>query len=121
DYDLLTTDRRILEAGFWSELERDGIAVDRRKGDWDDPIAGPARIKEGHIYVDVILARGKWEQAVIERAEPIDLGGFSLPVPLTSDLILLKLAAGGLVDLQDVAVLLERGDRASLVASVDEK
>lgn len=41
-------------------------------------------------------------------------------MPVTSDPILLKLAAGGPIDLQDVVALLST-DRARLTREVDEK
>ena len=45
--------------------------------------------------------------------------GADLPVPRTSDLILLKLAAGGYLDLHDAAALLSLGDRATVVREVE--
>jgi hypothetical protein len=45
--------------------------------------------------------------------------GVTLPVPTASDLILLKLAAAGFLDLRDVAALLEIGDREALVTEVE--
>jgi len=56
---------------------------------------------------DVIVGRWKWEENVISRAEVVALGSLAVPVPRTSDLILLKLAAGGPLDLQDVVTLIE--------------
>jgi hypothetical protein len=54
------------------------------------------------------------------RSARLDVGGSVVPVPLTSDLILLKLAAGGPIDLQDVVALLAT-DHTSLVWQVDQK
>jgi hypothetical protein len=56
---------------------------------------------------------------VIERAERMSIAGVDVPVPRTSDLILLKLAAGGYLDLRDAASLLALGDRDALVRDVD--
>jgi hypothetical protein len=101
------------------DLERQGAVVDIRKGDPDDPLAGVVHITLPEARdADVIVAKWKWEQAVIERAEPLLLQGISVPIPRTSDLILLKLAAGGYLDLQDVYALLHAGDRASLLRDV---
>jgi hypothetical protein len=45
--------------------------------------------------------------------------GTVLPVPRTSDLILLKLAAGGYLDLRDAAALLNLGDRDAIAREVE--
>ena len=45
----------------------------------------------------------------------------TIRVPQTSDLILLKLAAGGYLDLRDAAALLAIGDRDALVREVDTR
>jgi hypothetical protein len=58
---------------------------------------------------------------VIERAQPADVQGTVMRVPLTSDLILLKLAAGGPIDQQDILRLLAVGPRNQLIAEVKEK
>jgi hypothetical protein len=57
---------------------------------------------------------------VIERAERLPLQGISVPVPRTSDLILLKLAAGGYLDLQDVYALLHTGERTQVIRDVEQ-
>ena len=46
--------------------------------------------------------------------------GLRVPVPETADLILLKLAAGGTLDLRDAAVLLSF-DRERLTAQVESR
>jgi hypothetical protein len=70
--------------------------------------------------VDVVLGKWKWEAGVIERAEPMEIAaGVTLPLPRASDLILLKLAAGGFLDLRDAAALLEIGDREALIRDVN--
>ena len=56
---------------------------------------------------------------MIERAERIEMDGHTIRVPLTSDLILLKLAAGGVMDVQDATILLRHGDRDALIAEVE--
>ena len=48
----------------------------------------------------------------------MSLGSLHVPVPRTSDLILLKLSAGGMLDLQDVVVLLDVNDRAAVIRDV---
>lgn len=121
DYDFLTADARVLQRKTWTALEQGGAAIDPRKGDFDDPIAGVVHITFADgVEADVLLAKWKWELEVIERSEPLNVGGRIVPVPITSDLILLKLAAGGPIDLQDVMSLLAT-DRERLVREVDEK
>lgn len=123
DIDLLTTDQRVLEPQVWAALIDLGAVVDARRGDDDDPLAGVVHVllRDG-TDVDVIVGRWAWERQVIERATPLTVApGVEIPVPTASDLILLKLAAGGFGDLQDVAALLASGDRISLVAEVEAR
>lgn len=118
DYDFLTTDKRVLQRETWSTIDAD---VDPRKGEYDDPLAGVVHMagRDGS-EVDIVVAKWKWELEVIQRAEAMDLGSMVVPVPRTSDLILLKLAAGGYHDLADVHVLLGIHDRESIIAAVNE-
>ncbi len=121
DYDFLTSDARVLTREAWKQLEEHGASVDPRKGDFDDPLAGVVHIALANgAEADVVLAKWKWESEIIERSEPLDVGGVMVPVPITSDLILLKLAAGGPIDLQDVIALLAM-DREKLIREVDLK
>jgi hypothetical protein len=122
DYDFLTTDRRVFEREVWARLEECGAIIDVRKGDPDDPLAGVVHITlREERDADVIVAKWKWEQGVIERAERLLLQGTSVPIPRTADLILLKLAAGGYLDLQDVYALLHAHDREQLIQEVDQR
>jgi predicted nucleotidyltransferase len=118
DYDFLTTDRSVLKHDAWTDFDAE---VDPRKGDYDDPLYGVVHItgRDGS-EVDIVVAKWKWELEVIQRAERLDLGVMQVPVPRTGDLILLKLAAGGFHDLNDIQVLLSVGDRATIVAEVNE-
>lgn len=88
-----------------------------RAGDFDDPLAGVVRIG-GDEPIDVVVAKYKWQLDVIERAQPVRVRGLALPVPLTSDLILLKLFARGYKDLNDIRAVLDLGPRDQLVAEV---
>ncbi len=120
DVDLLTTDSRVLDRATWAGLERDGAVVDARTGDVDDPLGGVVHVcRDEDFDVDVILAKWPWEAQVIARAERLTVMGVELPVPRTSDLILLKLAAGGYLDLHDAAALLALGDRDTLAREVE--
>jgi hypothetical protein len=90
--------------------------------DDDDPLGGVVHIllADG-TDVDVIVARWKWEAAIVERAEIMRVGPVDVRVPRTSDLILLKLAAGGSIDLRDAAALLAIGDRDALIGEVESR
>jgi hypothetical protein len=121
DLDLLTTDVRVLQPAVWDELRAAGIPIDVRKGEFDDPLAGVVRIGSKPETIDVVVGRWKWEQRVIERAEVLEVEGRAIRVPLTSDLILLKLAAGGPIDQQDIVRLIAVGPRDQLIAEVNEK
>jgi hypothetical protein len=122
DVDLLTTDTRVLDAATWSPLLDQGAAVDRRRGDHEDPLAGVVRIVlADDTEVDVVVGRWSWEQQVVARAEPMSVLGVTIAVPTTSDLILLKLAAGGHLDLHDAAALLALGDRVRVMAEVEAR
>ena len=120
DLNLLTTDRRVLDRAVWVDLERQGASVDAREGDADDPLAGVVHIllADGSD-VDVVVGKWTWETGVIARADRMPVMGAHVAVPRTSDLVLLKLAAGGYQDLHDAAALMSLGDRAALVADVD--
>lgn len=119
DFDLFTTDTRVLQPSIWTALR--GVTIDVRKGDHDDPLAGVVRIGSKPEQIDIVVGRWKWEQRVIERAQLAEVQGSTLRVPLTSDLILLKLAAGGPIDQQDIIRLLAIGPRDPLIAEVNEK
>lgn len=120
DVDFLTADQRVLDPAIWTEVIRSGGTVEARRGDHDDPLAGVVHIQLADgSDVDVVVARWKWEAAVIERAERMRIAGIDIPVARTSDLIMLKLAAGGYLDQRDAAALLATGNRAELVREVE--
>ena len=114
DIDLLTVERRVLDAATWRSL---GDDVDIRRGDADDPLAGVVRVTLGDEQpVDIVVGRHAWQSRVIDRAERLGAGA---PVALARDLVLLKLYAGGSQDLWDITELLRHAP-GSLRAEVDE-
>lgn len=115
DVDLLTSDTRVLAPSLWTPLVDAGASVDPRKGDAEDPLGGVVHIllPDG-TDVDLVVAKWKWEAAVIERAESMRVAGTEIRVPRMSDLILLKLAAGGYADLHDAAALLALADDSTI-------
>ncbi len=122
DVDLMTTAAWILDEDPWATLYAAGASVERRRGDIDDPLAGVVHVllPDG-TDIDIVLAKWQWEADVITRAEPMHLRpDLVIRVPLSSDLILLKLSAGGSLDLRDAATLLS-GDRERLIDEVEAK
>jgi hypothetical protein len=108
DIDLLTTDLRALDAQVWTSFPAE--AVDLRRGDLDDPLAGVIRITlDSDRPVDIIVGKHAWQTRAVARAEAIAGGP---PVVLARDLILLKLYAGGSHDLWDIRELLAVSDRS---------
>jgi hypothetical protein len=121
DFDLLTTDKRVFSTAMWSGLVSAGIPVDVRKGDFDDPLGGVIRIGTPREQVDVVVGKWKWEHRAVESAEVADVEGVPMRVAIASDLILMKLNAGGYQDRMDIRALLEHGPREQLIAEVEAK
>jgi hypothetical protein len=120
DLDLLVTYPALLVADRWEEIRGEGVTVDLRRGDAEDPLAGVIRLsREGERAVDVVVGRSAWQHGVIERAELFSVGDLLLPVVRAADLILLKLFAGGIQDSWDIEQLLAVGDRNALSAEVE--
>ncbi len=96
-----------------------GIAVEVRRADADDPLAGVVRCSgRDERPVDVIVGRGAWQRRAVERASALPVAGRSIPVVLPRDLVLLKLYAGGPQDAWDVAQLVALDPRASWIDAV---
>lgn len=121
DIDLLTTDGSVLDQKAWADLESAGARVDVRHGDLDDPLAGVVRFDSPDARpIDLVVGKWKWHLALIERSPVEDLFVARMRVPVASDLVLLKLDAGGPQDLWDIHQLLAIGDRDPLIAGVNE-
>jgi hypothetical protein len=119
DQDLLVCDVSVLDREFWLPLMADA-SVDIRRGDLDDPLAGVVRIsQEGERLVDVVVGRHPWQRDILARAAPV--GGQSIPIVQRSDLILLKLYAGGSQDKWDVEQLLAIDSSRATLDAVDEQ
>jgi hypothetical protein len=117
DIDLLTSDTRVLRTEFWAELESAGAAIDVRRGDDSDPLGGVVRIESADQRpIDLIVGKHTWQAQIVERAERPP---GAPPVVTASDLILLKLYAGGAQDLWDVRELLGLPNSEDLAAGVE--
>ena len=119
DRDLLATDPRALSATLWQEPVMIDARHEIRLGDEDDPLAGVARFEApDERDVDLIVGRHPWQERILERAEPVDLGDARVALPRVADLILLKLYAGGPQDLWDVEQLLAASPAEAIVSEV---
>jgi predicted nucleotidyltransferase len=120
DIDLLTVEKRVLEDQIWETI-RAFANIEIRRGDMDDPLKGVVWLRpEKERPIDVVVGRWKWEQQVIERAELVQSATGYLPTVTTSDLILLKLAAGGGQDAWDIGRLLGVVPQ-NVIAEVEER
>jgi hypothetical protein len=116
DLDLFVADTSCLRPDLWADLQSRGVAVQVRKGDLTDPLAGVVRFQApDETPIDVVVGKFVWQTRLLERAEPI--GG--ILVVRAADLVLLKLYAGGLQDAWDVQQLLARPFRGDLVREVE--
>jgi hypothetical protein len=74
-------------------------------GDPDDPLRGvfrlETRIGEHAVPIQLIVLQPRWADAVFRRVEQVTVSDCQVPVVTWQALVLLKLYAGGPVDLQD--------------------
>ena len=118
DLDLFAADASCLRLDLWAGLQSQGVAVQVRKGDLSDPLAGVVRFQApGEAPIDIVVGKWTWQTRILERAELI--GG--VLVVRAADLVLLKLYAGGLQDAWDVQQLLARPFRDDLVLEVESR
>jgi hypothetical protein len=108
DFDLLTLYPPAMQPETWSDL-LSLVTIDIRTGDAFDPLLGVVRFTTIGESVDLVVGKHRWQQEVIDRAEPTRFDGFELRVPRIADLVLLKLYAGGYNDRYDIHRLLEIG------------
>lgn len=105
DIDLLATEPSILSSSLWEDLRAEGISVGVTEGDHEDPLRGVVRIESAEL-IDIIVPRGRWQDDVLARRLNRVILGERIPVVDAADLILLKVDAGGLIDLIDVQLLI---------------
>ncbi len=105
DTDVMVVDMHVLDPGMWRDSPSDA-ALDIRRGDGDDPLAGLIRITRGAEIVDLVVGRGGWQERILTRVTPILLADGRFAVVDAADLVLLKLYAGGPQDLLDIDLVL---------------
>ena len=122
DFDLFGLERACLDRRTWSGLETEGVSVEVRKGDPQDPLAGVVRFEvPTELPVDLVVGKFPWQRKILDRAGKAVFAGVELPVIRAVDLILLKLYAGGSQDAWDIQQLLAGPDRVSLIAGVEDE
>lgn len=115
DADVLGTAPEFLRKETWASLEKQGVAVTVRRGDVEDPLLGVVRFhREPDPHVDLVVGRERWLDGVLSRRARMTLTGESIPVVSAADLVLLKLDAGGPIDLIDVRLLLAGPDAPAI-------
>ena len=120
DLDILTLAQECLASSTWTALPTP-IEAHIQRGDAQDPLAGVVRFTvEGQQPVDLVVGKSGWQREILARAQVSEIDGVRVPVATTSDLILLKLYAGGPQDAWDIEQLLEiAADRAAFEARVE--
>ena len=118
DIDFMTVDGKVFDLD-WTSALAGAASVQLLRGDFDDPLRGTVRIDLDDEAVDVVVAKWKWQAAVIERSERLDIGEFSVRVPSVADLVLLKLDAGSYLDERDAAALIDIHGR-EVIESVND-
>lgn len=108
DVDLMTIDARALKAATWTVLESEGIEIDLKYGDIQDPLRGVVRFEaQNQRPVDLIVGHGGWQAGIFDHVGRAVFEGVELPVVGQVNLILLKIYAGGPQDLWDIRQLLD--------------
>ena len=99
-----------------------------QSGDADDPLRGVFRLTVTcggeEVAAQLIVLPPKWADVVFRGVETVKVFGCAVQVVSWQALVLLKLYAGGPVDLQDAKGILavrkpDAGDRNSLIAQAD--
>jgi predicted nucleotidyltransferase len=105
---LLSADRTYFTDTLPQLAEHLGGHCEQHKGAPGDPIAYLARIydEQGAPLIDCLQAQWKWEDEMIQAAEPVALGDVQIPVLKPEDLVVLKLRAGGPQDVLDAQELI---------------
>jgi hypothetical protein len=119
DVDLLTTDPRCLNRSLWAPLQG-RCEIDIRSGDADDPLLGVVRFSHpGDLDVDIVVGRHSWQQDCVSRA--VEMAVEDTRVATLSDLVLLKLYAGGPQDAWDVHQVLGLAGAAETVTLIESR
>ena len=115
DVDFLV-DWPVQRAGALAQsLTENGLSATFHRGDADDPLPGVIRIimayPAGPIRCDILFPSRAWQGEAVRNAARVEVEGLGVPVVQAADLFLLKLHAGGTMDLFDAARLLEMQEK----------
>lgn len=121
DTDLFSVGASALDDGVWRALDADGIDVDVRRGDEDDPLLGVVRCTRGDEAIDLVVGRSTWQREVIDRSTSTHVFSLDLPIVTVEDLILLKLYAGGIQDRWDIQQLLTSASTTVVISDIDTR
>jgi predicted nucleotidyltransferase len=121
DTDLFSVGPAALDDGIWKALATDGIDVDVRHGDDDDPLLGVVRCSHGEEAIDLVVGRSAWQREIIARATPTLVFSLNVPIVTVEDLILLKLYAGGIQDRWDIQQLLTVASATLVLNDIDAR
>lgn len=116
DIDLLATEPSILSSSLWEDLRSEGIIVGVTEGDHEDPLRGVVRIESAEL-IDIVVPRGRWQDDVLARRLDRVIQGERIPIVDAADLILLKIDAGGPIDLIDVELLIRHDPSLRVVVA----
>lgn len=64
------------------------------------------------------MGKWRWEAELIARSSRRRIAGLDVPIPRKADLVLLKIAAGGPLDLRDAEELMAHADSVSLAGEL---
>ena len=104
------------------------LGADYEAGEPDDPLSGVFRLilksEEQDVPVQLIVLRPKWANEVFRDVETVKVLGCAVPVVKWQSLVLMKLYAGGPVDIQDARSILavrkpNSADQATLIAQAE--
>jgi len=111
DIDFLVDVRGDLAGKLASGLKEAGLKTVLRKGDDQDPLRGVIRIESSESAsdepVEIVLGIRGMPKGIFDRASSLDFLGLRVPVISPEDLIVLKLLAGGPIDLENARSILE--------------
>ena len=97
------------------DLESQGLKLERRNGDADDPVSAVINIQDTfHNRVDLLIGIRGMTREVFQRVEQAQFMGSSIKMAGLEDFIAMKIFAGSAKDIQDVIGVLEiSGDKVN--------
>jgi hypothetical protein len=111
DIDILVALHSINDLGNFSEiLKEKGLRAKLFRGGISDPVPYLLKAFDENVPIDMIIAARKWEYEAVEKAVGVDFKGLKIPVISPELLVIMKLKAGGPIDLLDASGLIRKKD-----------